>query len=114
MLQFAISNGGGLLVFSADEITLLVTEYMRANDAITSNTSTLIVSLATFLITFYSSKARPEITFQIRSLFDVFTSILPVTEIPPLATFPIDALEQPLIAPFRALLAANPELSFRL
>jgi len=113
MLQFATSNGGGLLLFSVDEITYLINEYLNSNNPITSNASTLIISLAAFLAKFYSSKSRADISDQVRSLLSHFTALLlPGLEIPQFDQFPRDMMDHSIALRIRQLLAQNPELFF--
>jgi hypothetical protein len=114
MLQFSLLNGGvGLLVFSPFDVIQMITTHFSRHDAMNSNTSILILSLATSLTKTYSNPARPDISPQIAGLVDHITNSLLPPVVLPEHSLPPEILEQPLAIPFREITTSNPELLFQ-
>jgi hypothetical protein len=113
MIEFALSNGGGLLLFSPEDVTMLVIAQLNANNVLESNSSTLLVSLAGHMTKVYSNKSRCDISPQITELMNHLTdSLLPALVLPEELAFPVELLHQPLIRQFQKLTTSNPELLF--
>src|SRR5208337_974238 len=111
MVQFSLSNAGGLLVFSPDDVTELITSHLNQQNAMNSNSSTLFLSLATSLTKIYSNKGRQDITPQITLLMNYLTdSLLPSIVLPEMKTFAPEILHQSLVRVFDHIIVSNPEL----
>src|SRR5215471_6967925 len=105
MVQFSLSNGGGLLVFSPGDVTDLVTSHIGRQNVMESNSSTLLLSLTTSLTKIYSNKTRPEILQEITLLMNYLTDVLlPSAVLPEMATFLPEILHQPIIKPFHDII----------
>jgi hypothetical protein len=113
MVQFSLSNAGGLLVFSPDDVTELITSHLSPQNAMNSNSSTLLLSLATSLTKIYSNKGRQDITPQITLLMNYLTdSLLPSIVLPEMEIFAPEILHQSLVRVFDHIIVSNPELLF--
>lgn len=113
MVQFSLSNGGGLLVFSPGDVTELVMSHMGRQNVMDSNSSTLVLSLATSLTKLYSNSTRPKILPEITLLMNYLTdALLPPIVLPEIAVFAPEILHQPLTKPFHDIIISNPELLF--
>jgi hypothetical protein len=113
MAQFSLSNGGGLLIFPPGDVTELVTSHIGRQNVMDSNSSTLLLSLATSLTKLYSNTSRPEILPEISLLMNYLTdTLLPPTALPEMATFAPEILHAPLTKPFHDIILSNPELLF--
>jgi hypothetical protein len=114
ILQFSISNRGGLLEFSPSEITELIIIHFSRADAIESNSSTLIVGLAISLTRAHSGRHSSEITPQIEAIIGQLTnSLLPSVTLPGTDVFSPEILLQPIVAPLYSIVRSNPELLYQ-
>lgn len=113
MIEFSLANGGGLIVFSPEDVTGLIVSMFDQFDAVNSNSSTLLLSLARSLTRIYSNSCRSDISLHIGILQTHLTNcLLPAVELPDMETFAPELLQDPIISPFRQVTAANPELLF--
>lgn len=101
------------MLFSPEDVTELITFHLTQQNAMDSNSSTLLFSLATSLTKLYSNTNRPEITPQITLLMNYLTdSLLPLIVLPDMETFSLDMLHQPIVRPLDHIIISNPELLF--
>ena len=112
MLQFSLLNGSvGLLTFSPHDATTIIQGHFSRLDAIHSNTSTLLLSLATSLTKTYSNSTRSDISPLIAMLInDTTHAIFPPLPLPKTTTLPPEILEQLV---FRDVITSNPELLYQ-
>lgn len=114
ILHFSLSNRGGLLDFSAGEVTDLIAMHFSKHDVMESNSSTLILGLATSLTRLHSGKNSADIAPQIEAIMSQLTnSLIPPLDLPRMDVFSPEILQLPLIAPFREISISNPELLYQ-
>ena len=108
-----MSSGGGLLAFSPEDVTELLTSQINQYTAMTSNSSTLLLSLAKSLTRVFSNTHRPEISSQISILLTHLANcLLPPLSLPKMEIFTPEIMHQSIVSPFRDVATANPELMF--
>jgi hypothetical protein len=114
MMSFALSSGRGLLVFSPDEVTYLVTSHFDRPNAMDWNSSTVVLNLATSLVRLYSGKNKPDIHAQIDSLIDHLTkTLLPPLTFPESSTFSPELLQDSHVSVFQEMIRSYPELYYK-
>lgn len=114
MMSFGLSSGRGLLDFSPEEVTYLVTSHFNRPNAMDWNSSTVVVNLATSLVRLYSGKNKPDIHAQIDSLIDHLTkTLLPPVTFPETSTFSPELLQDGHVAVFQEMIRSYPELYFK-
>ena len=100
-------------MFSPGDVTELITSHLSRQNAVDSNSSTLLLSLAASLSKLYTNTTRPEIVPEIKLLMDYLTdTLLPPIILPEMEIFAPEILHQPLIKPFHDIIISNPELLF--
>lgn len=113
MLRYSLANPGGLLIFTPENVTVLIMALFNRNSALDSISATLLVSLAARMTRVYSNKHKPDISRQVASLIDYLTNSilpqLPGVQIPMLS---LEIINQPEVLPFRTVTTYNPELLF--
>jgi hypothetical protein len=93
------------------DVIALITTSVDAQKAMTSNASTLLLSLATSLTKIYSNSSRPDISQQIAVLMDHFcNALLPDLHLPEMQHFLPEIQHQPIFQPFHNLIISNPEV----
>jgi hypothetical protein len=113
IVDFSLSHHGGLLVFSPADVIALITASITPQNAMTSNASTLLLSLATSLTKTYSNANRPDISPQVTLLMDhLSNTLLPTIHLPEMQHFLPQILEQLMFRPFRLSIISNPEVIF--
>jgi hypothetical protein len=111
IVDFSLLHHGGLLVFSPADVIALITTSVNQQNVMTSNASTLLLSLATSLTKIYSNANRPDISQQITLLMDhLCNTLLPPIHLPEMQHFIPEILQQPTFQPFHALIISSPEL----
>jgi len=111
IVDFSLSHHGGLLVFSPADVVALITTSVTPQNAMISNTSTLLLSLSTSLTKIYSNANRLDITPQITVLMDhLCITLLPPIHLPEMQHFLPEILQQLIFRELRAVILANPEV----
>jgi hypothetical protein len=113
IVDFSLSHHGGLLVFSPEDVIALITTSITQENAMTSNASTLLLSLATSLTKIYSNANRPDISLQVTLLMDhLSNTLLPTIHLPKMQHFLPQILDHLMFRPFRLPIISNPEVIF--
>jgi hypothetical protein len=100
-------------VFLPEDVTELIVSQVTRDNAMESNSSTLLLSLATSLAKVHSNASRPDIGSHVILLMNHLTdSLLPPVAFPEMETFRPELLQDPRSAAFRMVTTSNPELLF--
>ena len=111
IVDFSLSHRGGLLSFSPADVPSLIITSVNQTNVLTSNASTLLLSLAASLTKIYTNNSRPDISQQIALLMAHFCNALfPSINFPEMQHFTPEMLQQTVRQPFQILIISNPEV----
>jgi len=111
IVDFSLSHPGGLLSFSPADVLALIIASVNQKNVLTSNASTLLLSLTASLTKIYTNNSRPDISQQIALLTEHFCNALfPAIGFPEMQHFMPEILQQPIVQPFHTLIISNPEV----
>lgn len=111
IVEFSSSRHGGLFVFSPADVPPLIMTIINKQNALSSNASTLLLSLAASVTKAYTNPHRPDVREEI-ALLMVYLSdcLLPDIYLPDMQHFMPEILQQPIVQPFHTLRISNPEV----
>jgi len=110
-----IFDSWGLFSFSPEDITYVISEYLKKSDAMTLASATIMLSLAKALVRRGSRSGEEQINIADQVLILLFglTSFLPIVRgIYPEGTFGPEYLEHQAMIPFREYITLNPEILY--